>query len=151
QRSLHYPPVAAEFLARLDPLASDSAGDPTPPQVCPAAAVSVRLVGVQLGGATLRAASPARPPDRRDGLDQVLEDFAVVDVGRGQPDRQGHAVAVHQQMPLGARLGPIRRIRAHVLAGASPPLAGILAESRLARLQSSLPAASSLSSRILWS
>jgi hypothetical protein len=59
-----------------------------------------------------------------------------VDVGRREPDRERDALAVDHQMALAARFAAIRRVRANLLVRPSPPLAGTLEASRLARVQS---------------
>src|SRR5688500_13828228 len=75
------PPVAAEALARVDAAAGDARDDVPAPERVAAAAEVVRLVGVELRGAPARAARPvARPLERRDGVDQALEDGALVHV-----------------------------------------------------------------------
>jgi hypothetical protein len=59
-----------------------------------------------------------------------------VDVGRREPDGERDALPVDHNMALRARFAAVRRIRANLLLGASPPLAWTLDPSRLARDQS---------------
>jgi len=62
-----------------------------------------------------RAAAP--PPDRRDVVYQVHRLERLVAVGRGDAQGQRRALAIDEQVPLGAFFGPIRG----VLAGEDPP------------------------------
>ena len=91
----------------------------------------VGLVGVQLGGPPTRP--PGALPDRRHGVDQGLEEPAVVGVGRAEASRERDAARVHDKVALGPRLAAIGRVRASAFA---PLLAGTEALSRLARPQS---------------
>jgi hypothetical protein len=132
--ALDDPAVASELVAGLDSSPSNATADPAPAQVLPTTRIVVALVGVQLVGALPPATAWTR--DRLDGLDQVFEDDRVVDVGRREPDRERDALAVDQDVALRARFATIRRIRADLLVGTAPPLAGMLEPSRLARDQS---------------
>jgi hypothetical protein len=95
--------------------------------------------------------APAWPLDRLDGLDQVFEDQRVVDVGRREPDRQRDALAVDQDVALGAGLAAVGRIRADLLVRTTPLFAGTVDPSRLARDQSIVSAAPKRSSTARWS
>ncbi len=77
--------------------------------------------------------SSARPEDGWDGVDQRDELGRIVGVGGGEPNGQGDAVAVDDQVVLGARLTAVDRIGAGSFA---PLLARTLSESTLARDQS---------------
>jgi len=143
--ALDHPAMAAELGAGLDALAGDAAEDAPASEGGAASSAVVRLVGVELAGSDARATG-ARPLDRLDALQQVLEDGAVADVGGGEVDGQRDAVAVNQEVALRARLAPIGRARPGFFA---PFFAGTLALSRLARLQSICPAPSRRS-RIAW-
>lgn len=74
----------------------------------------------------------------------VLEDHRVVPVGSGHTDRQVNAIAVDDQMPLGAEFAAIGRVRPGVR---SPRGEATLAASRLTRLRSSLSARRNSDSR----
>jgi hypothetical protein len=92
---------------------------------------------------------PRQLLDGRDGIEQVLEDDRIVAVGPGQQRGKRDAGSVDHTMALRAGhslgLAPIRRIRADEL----PPLvAGILALSSAARLQSMRSASPSRSSSV---
>ena len=130
ERTLDHPSVSAEALAALDAAPGDAWNDRPAAQRPPAVGEVVALVGVQLGRA---AAWPARTlADRRHGIDQHLQKFAVVPVGRRDPQGEGDAVGIVEDVALGARLAAIRRVRAGLLA---PLFAGTLALSTAARSQ----------------
>ena len=94
---------------------------------------------MQLGGTPPGTPGlPARANDRRDGIDEREQLGRVVSVGRREVNGQGDAVAVDDQVVLGAGLTAVDRVRAGRLA---PLLARTLRLSTLARLQ--LTAASS--------
>ena len=76
--------------------------------------------------------------DGRDGIQQVFERHAVVDVGPGQQKGEREAAPVRDNVPLRARFAPVCRVRA---SGLAPLFAAIEALSRHARLQSIRPAA----------
>ena len=81
QGPLDHPAVAAQARAGLDPLAGDADLNPPPMQEAATAWHVVGLVGMELGG----ACSPLTGGlfDERHGVEQVLEDDAVVAVGPG--------------------------------------------------------------------
>lgn len=122
--------MSAEALAALDATPGDARDDRSPAQRASAEGEIVPLVGVQLGRA---APWPARTlADRRYGIDQRLQKFAVVPVGRRDPQGEGDAVGINEDVAFGARLAAIRRVRAGLLA---PLFAGTLALSTAARSQ----------------
>jgi hypothetical protein len=89
---------------------------------------------VQLGGALPGPTwSAAWPDDRRDGVDEREQLRRVVGVGRGEADGEWDAIAVDDEVVLGAGLASINWVRAGLLA---PLLARTLRLSRLARDQS---------------
>jgi hypothetical protein len=82
QRAFDRPPVATEPVAGFDPTAGDPRGDPAAAQRPSTTRVVVAFVGMEFGWApagTARA-SP-QPDDRRDGVDQLLQQLGVVGVG----------------------------------------------------------------------
>ncbi len=105
--------------------------------------VVVSLVGMEFGGALPPPTAGAH--DGHDGIDGGLQHAAVVDVGGGEPYGERDAVPVDHNMALAARFAAIRRVRPGLLA---PLVAGMLAESREARLQSMRFAAPKRSSRV---
>lgn len=131
QRTLHDPTVPAQTLAALDATTGDPRGDATAAAGLAAATVVVGLVGVQLGRPSTRP--PDALPDRRHGVDQGLEEPAVVGVGWAEANRERDTVRVHDDMALGPGLAAVGRVRTRKLA---PLLAGTEALSRLARPQS---------------
>ena len=144
-RALHDPTVAPQPSPVLDPLARDADLDAAAMQVAAAVPHVVALVRVQLVRA---AAWPAAGPlDRSDRLHDGLEDRLVWALRPGQARRQWEAPAVDRDMPLGARLAAIGRIRAD---GSPPFFARRLALSTHTRDQSIRSAAPSLSRRTRW-
>ena len=131
QRSLHHPPVPAQLLGALYLLPGYAPLDASFPERPRALFVVVGFVGVKLLGTLSRSAS--RAFDGLDGVQKLLEDHRVVDVGGAGDHRERDAPAIDHKMALRSRFPLIRRIRA----GFSAPLmAGVLAESKEARDQS---------------
>ena len=131
QCALHDPAVAAQAGAALDASSGDAWEDA--PSAADLSAVErvIGLVRVQLGWPSSRPA--AALADRLDSINHALEALAVVDVRRAEREGKGDAVRVGEDVALGARLAPIRRIWPGLFA---PLLAGTLALSSAARLQS---------------
>jgi hypothetical protein len=132
QGPLNDPAMAPQPVGAPDTFAGDPNLDVSLAQRGAAAGTIVRLIRVPL----LR--SPAPLPgglfDRRDGVEHLLEDRTVVAVGARQAAAQRQTAAVDHKVALRARFAPIRWIRTGVDA---PFLAGMLALSMLARVQSS--------------
>ncbi len=145
QRPLDHPAVATQPLTRLDAFAGDPDLDVPPVQEATAARDIVGLVGMELGRAFSALAGGL--PDRGHGVDQRVEDGAVVPVGAAQPGGQRNPLTVADYMVFRARLAAIGRVRSGLIA---PLFAGTLALSRLARDQSIRPASPSWSSRVWW-
>jgi hypothetical protein len=146
ERALDDPAMTTQALAGVDPLASDPDPDVPTAQRRAAARDVVALVGMQLPWAL--AAAPIGLPEGRDGIEQCLEDDGVVAVGPGQERSERDAIPVSHKMALRARFAAIRRVRTD---GFAPLLAGMLALSREARLQSMRSASPSRSSSSRWS
>ena len=138
QGSLDHPAMAAQALAAVDPAPGDAGLDAACATGPAATGVVVSLVSVQLARTSARTASAT--PHRRDRVQRRHHPHAVVQIGWAEKQTQRHAVAVRHKMTLGARLAPVHRARARRLA---PFLAGTLALSRQARLQSIRPASCS--------
>jgi hypothetical protein len=137
-RPLHDPAVPSQPLTALDPSARDPGHDPALAQPSPVSPGIIAFVGMQLLRTPAR--SSALLPDRRDRIDQGHQLGALVDVCRRDEDRERMALPIHQNVIFGAWLAPIGR----VFAGFSAPfLAGTVAASALARLQSIWPASPS--------
>src|SRR5215203_836198 len=115
----------------VDALAGDADFDAPRAQGGAAAWNVIGLIGVSLrwAGAPL----PGGPRDRRHGIEDRLENGAVVAVGARQAPTQGDAASVDHKMALRARFTAICWIRA---GRDAPFLAGMLALSMLARSQS---------------
>ncbi len=145
ESALGHPPMAPQLFAGLDPLAGDPAADAAAGQGLAAAARVVSLVGVQLTRPLARCTpGPPDAPDAGDGIDQLLEDSAVVDIGRRNLQCERDALPLDREVPLGARLAAAGRI----WAGVWPPfLAGTVAASTAARSQS-IPLRAPSSSRM---
>ena len=135
QRALDHPAVTAQALAGVDALAGDTDPDVSPTQGLPTPGNVVGLIGVQLLGPL--APSPVRLLNGRDGIQQIREDDRVVAVGSAVQGNQGHPTAIGQHVPFGAGFATIGGVGTNVVA---PLLAGMLAESTAARLQSICPA-----------
>jgi hypothetical protein len=147
QRALNDPPMAAQAHAGVDALAGDAHLDVATAQGPTAARIVIALVGMEL----VRPLAPltCRRLYGRDDIEEVLEQHRVMPLGTAQERGEREASAVSHTMALRAGhplgLAPIRRIRADEL----PPLvAGILALSSAARLQSMRSASPSRSSSV---
>ena len=68
----------------------------------------VSLIGVEFCRSSTRAAKAAS--DRRDGVQQGLENRAVMLVSPRDFYRQGDALAVDDHVALGARFAPVGRV-----------------------------------------
>jgi hypothetical protein len=84
QRPFNDPAVPAQAFAARHPTSGDPSLDPATTQGLAAAWQAVGLVGVELGWTPPRTPSP--PANGRPGVDQVLEDAAVGEVGGRAPD-----------------------------------------------------------------
>ena len=137
QCPLDHPAIAPQPLTRLDATPSDArddaragatpAGSVSNHSPCPHA-VSLGVGVVALVAFQAVAAVGLRRPS--------LEPFRVMDIGPRDGHCQRQAVAIHDDVALGAQLATIRRILASRFA---PPGAGTLALSSDARVQSMRP------------
>jgi hypothetical protein len=123
--------MPAQLPVALDAAAGDAWLDP-------AAAASLATAPVIVGFVAMQLVRPTPPAARlachgRDGIEQLLERHAVVDVGRGQQDGERDAAPVGDEVALGARLAAVRGVRPDRTA---PLFAGTDALSTQARLQS---------------
>ena len=131
QGPFDHPAVPSQPLARVDPFARNAHLDVAAGQGSSAAPDVVGLVGMELGGSF--AGSSPWSLDRRDGIEEGLEDRAVMGIGPGQAPGEGYPSAVRNNMALRARFAAVRRVRT---GGGAPLLAGMLALSRQARSHS---------------
>src|SRR5262245_40957124 len=143
ERAFHDPPMSAQFLAGVDAFAGDAHADVALRQGPATARNVVGLVGMALVWPL--AAPTRRGLDRRNGVPDRLEDRRVVTIGARQERGEWESSALDHTMALRARFAAIRGIRAD---GFAPLLAGMLAESRLARLQSMRSASPNRSRRV---
>ncbi len=136
ERALDHPPVPPEMGAALHRTAGDAGSDPTGPALLAAAAVVVTLVSVQLRWSLARP--PTAPgPHAGHGVQGRCQHHAVVAVGTAQRQAKWRAAGIGDQMALRAGPAAVRRVGPDL----RPPfLAGRLALSNAARLQSSAPA-----------
>ena len=126
-----HPAMTAEFLARRDAAPSDAGLDlalAASPATTP---MVMSFVGMQLVGAPTRTATLSC--NRRHGIKQRFERHAVVDVGRGQEERERDALAISDEVTLGPGLPAVGRVRSR---GGAPLFAAMDALSMQARLQS---------------
>lgn len=142
QGAFDHPAIAAQALAALDAFARDAHLDVASGQRLPAARDVIGFVGVQLGRAL--AWPPPWAFDRLDRVKQGLEVDAVMAIRRPQQDRQRNALTVDDQVVFAARFALVGGIPTDLRA---PLLAGTLALSRLARLQSMRSASPNRSSK----
>ena len=130
KRPLDHPSVSAKTLAALDATPGDARNDPPSAQRLPAVGEVVALVGVQFDRASPWSARTLA--DFRHGIDQRLQELAVMPVGWRDPQGEGDAIGIDEDMALGARFAAVRRVRPGLLA---PLFAGTLALSTAARSQ----------------
>ncbi len=146
QRPLHYPPVPSQSLATLYPDSGYPRLDSPLPQRLPTPPKVIRLVRVQLLW-SLPGPAP-RSPDWLDSVYELFQQHRVVSIGSTESYRERDAFSIDHNMPLCARFAFIRRIRPGLRA---PFLAGMLALSRLALVQSIRPASPSRFRSTRWS
>jgi hypothetical protein len=90
--------MPAQALAALDAATGDAGDDASPPQGSSAEGEIIALVGVQLGWASPGTADALA--DRRHGIDHLLQQLAVMPVGRRDPYGQWDAVGIDEDMAL---------------------------------------------------
>ena len=97
--------------------------------------VIVPFVGVQFG----RTESGTTPGtwNGRDAIQQIFQNFGVVNVSGGQQQGQRNALSIDEKMMFRARFAFVRRVGAGLIA---PLFAATVAESTAARFQSICPA-----------
>jgi hypothetical protein len=110
QGALHPPAVAAEAGAALDAAPGDAGPDAAPAALGAAGAVVAALVGARLVRPPPRAA-PAPGTDRRHRAEGRRQHRAVVAVGGAERQAERRAMAVHDDVALGARPAAIGRVR----------------------------------------
>jgi hypothetical protein len=131
EAALDHPSMATELLTGVDAAPCDAWLDAATQAGAPAASVIVGFVGMQLVGSASRSAALAR--DGRHSIEQVLERYAVVNVGPGQQKGERDAAPIRDQMAFGARPASVGRVRT---CRGTPFLAAMDELSTQARLQS---------------
>jgi hypothetical protein len=131
EAALDHPSMATELLTGLDAAPGDAWLDMATQAGAPATPVIVGFVCVQLVGSAFWSAALTR--DGRHSIEQVLERYAVVDVGPGQQKGERDAVSIRDQMAFGARPASVGRVRT---CRGTPFLAAMEELSAQARLQS---------------
>ena len=125
------PAIPSQALAALDTTPGNPIADPSFGQGITAARLVIGFVGMEFVR-TLTGPAPTLM-DRRYSIDQLLEEAAVVNVCRGDPQGEWDAVGVGDDVALGPGAAAVGRIGAGFLA---PLFAGTDALSTQARLQS---------------
>jgi hypothetical protein len=143
QGALNDPPMSAQFLAGVDALPRNADADMALGQGAAAAGDVIGLVGMALVWPL--AAPTRRGLDGRNGVPHGLEDDRGVAVSPRQECREWLATSFDHNMALRARFAAIRRVGTDDVA---PLLAGMLAESSEARLQSIRSASPSRSNNV---
>ena len=146
ESAFHHPSVPTKPCAALDASSSDAGLDVAAGQSATATTMIISLVGVEFAGPS-PGWSPGLP-DRRDGIDHILQHDAVVDVGSRQRESERDALCVREDVPLGARLATICRVGT---CRRAPLLAATEALSRAARLKSMALRRPRRSSSTRWS
>jgi hypothetical protein len=142
-RSLYYPAIAAQTLTAVSPTSSDSCLYASSAKLLTQSLRIIRLIRMQFLGPLPRPASPMLYWFNR--IYTVNHHPRVVHVSSAYDYRERDALGFDHNVALRARFAAIRRIGA----GSCPPFgAGTVNESTDARLQSSLSASESCSSRV---
>jgi hypothetical protein len=131
ETSFDDPSMAPKFLGCVLASAGDARLDIAAFAGIAAASVIVGFVSVQLAWAAARAAAFAG--DSGDGVDQLLEWYAVMDVGTGQQKGERNALGIRREVAFCARPASICWIRPR---RSAPFLAAMEEESTQARFQS---------------
>ena len=128
---LDHPPMPPKLLAGLDAAPRDACLDAAAVTSLTTSPEVIGLVSVKLGRPTTWSAALAA--DRRDGIQQIVEWFAVVDVGPGQKEDERDALPIGEKVSFCAWPAAVGRVRPGRLA---PLLAAMDELSIQARLQS---------------
>jgi hypothetical protein len=131
-----HPSVPAEALLRFNAASRDAIEDAAHPTGLATLREIIPFVGVRFVG-TMARATGTGPFERRNAVEQHVEELTVVDVGRGQEREERNAVGVDHKMALAPRSALIRRVRAENVA---PLFAATVELSMATRVQSISPA-----------
>jgi hypothetical protein len=135
------PAMASKAVFGLDPFTSNPGPDATVPTGTATPGIVVPFVSVQFVRTEPRPTSRAR--NGRNAIEQIVENFGVVNVCRRQQKGQRNALSIDEKMVFRARFAFVRRVRPGFFA---PFFAATVAESTAARLQSISPARPNFSS-----
>ncbi len=108
QGALDFPTVSAETLAAVDAAPGDARSDAAGAALSAAAAMVVGLVSVEFVRAAARSSLAA--PDRWHRIQRWRQHAAIVPVGPTDGQAKRRALAIDDQVTLGARLAAVRRI-----------------------------------------
>lgn len=109
--ALDHPAMPPQPVDPLGAALGNPRRDPARPALLPPHFGIVGFVGLQLVGPSTRASSPPFA-QRRDRVPRRSHQRAVVAVGADQDEAERRAARVGDEVALGARLAPVRRIRA---------------------------------------
>src|SRR5918911_1763345 len=98
ERPFDDPAMPPQALAAVNSPARNAGDDPAAAQRLAAAREVERFVGVQFAGPM--TGLPARLADRRNAIDCLLQEDAVVDIGCAEQRDQRNALAIHHNMPF---------------------------------------------------
>jgi hypothetical protein len=129
------PTVSSKAVLGFDSSSRNTRLDATISARTAAPRIIVPLVGMQLGRTESRTTPRTR--NGRDAIQQIFQNFRVVNVGGGQQQGQRNAFSIDEKMMFRARFAFVRRVGAGLVA---PLFAATVAESTAARFQSICPA-----------
>ena len=136
----HHPTVLPKTVLGFDASSRDPRLDATISARTAAPGIIVPFVGVQLGRTESR--TTPRASNGRDAIQQVFQNFGIVNIGGRQQQSQRNALSIDEKMMFRARFAFVRRVGTGLVA---PFFAATVAESTAARLQSICPARPNLS------
>jgi hypothetical protein len=144
QGSLDHPAMAPEAVGALDAAPRDAGHDRPLAALGPASAMVIGFVRMKFRGPASRPASAAA--HARDDVEGGRQQLAVMPIGAAQLEAERRALAIRDEVALGARATTVRGVRADLgRRRRAPPFAGNDALSIEARFQSSASAAASRS------
>jgi hypothetical protein len=145
--ALDHPTMPAEPRFRLNAAPRDPGADAASATRPPTLGMIIRLVRMDFAGA-VPGTSRTPATQRRNRVQQRLEELTIVDVRAAQVEDERDPLGVDHKMAFAARLAFIRRIRADAVA---PFFAATLELSRATRLQSISSAQARCWSKCRWS
>ena len=140
--ALDHPPMLSQSVVALDTPARNPILDAAELEMLSAPCEVVALVGMQPVRPATRPAT--RAGNRRQGIDQLFEDYGVVTIGPGHAEHQRDTLSVRDDVAFATELATVSRVRSCVQA---PRGLGTADPSMLTRLRSSWPAPRSCASK----